>query len=313
MGRPIRRRCRRNSMKGIFPALVTPLGADGKVNVGVVDDLIEHHLDVGVDGFYVCGYTGEGLLLERETRIQMARCVCNRVAGRGRVIVHVGATATEEARQLARAAADAGADAISSLPPMVYRLGFGAIADYYRVLARETDLPLYIYHIPNLTGISFSIDEFAQLFAIPRVVGIKFSDFNLFLLQQIRETFPEITVFNGNDEVFLPALLMGAHGSIGSTLNYMPAIYVGIYREWAAGRLEQARELQVRANRVIARILSYGTIQACKAILRMQGHDCGTVRDPLPPLTSADEDKLRRELDEIGFFSEQFATPAPTA
>jgi len=107
----------RMSLKGIYPAFVTPLGADGTVNVAAVNTLIEHHLNVGVDGFYVCGNTGEGLLLEPETRIQMARRMCEQVASRARVIVHVGATATEVACLLAREAAVAGADAISSMPP----------------------------------------------------------------------------------------------------------------------------------------------------------------------------------------------------
>jgi len=104
-------------MKGIFPALVTPLRADGRVNVETVDALIEHHLNVGVDGFYICGNTGEGIILKRETREHMAKYVCDRVAGRGQVIVHVGATVVEEACQLARAAEAAEADAISSMPP----------------------------------------------------------------------------------------------------------------------------------------------------------------------------------------------------
>lgn len=298
-------------MKGIFPALVTPLRADGKVNIETVDALIEYHLNIGVDGFYICGNTGEGIILKRETREHMAKYVCDRVAGRGQVIVHVGATVVEEACQLARAAEAAEADAISSMPPTVFRPGIDEIAVYYETLAQETNLPLYIYHIPHLTGIHLSWDGFKRLFAIPRVEGIKFSDYNLFLMQQLRVHFPDITVFSGNDEVFLPALLMGAHGSIGSTLNYMPAIYVGIYREWMAGRLERALELQSRANKVIVQILNYGAISSSKSILKMQGFDCGSVAPPLRPLTTADEDVLRRNLENIGFFSEQFATLTP--
>lgn len=296
-------------MRGIFPALVTPMSADGQVNVEAVEALIAYHLNARVNGFYVCGNTGEGLLLEQKTRIQMAKCVCEHVAGRARVIVHVGATVVEEARTLARAAASAGADAISSLPPTIFHPKFEAIFAYYQTLTQESDLPLYLYHIPELTGASFSLDEFGQLFTIPQVVGIKFSDYNLFLMQQIRTRFPNITVFSGFDEVFLPALLMGAHGAIGATFNYMPSLFVGIYQAWTAGHLEYARELQFRANQVIAQMLDYGYIPASKSILRMKGYKCGTVSPPLHPLTAEAEIELHRKLKQIGFFSEHFAPP----
>ena len=173
-------------MKGIFPAMVTPLTSDGRLAQKAIKQLVEFHLDAGVDGFYVSGNTGEGLLLDRQTRAELFDQVVSVVDRRSQVIAHVGAMTTAEACFLALRAAEAGADAISAMSPLVYKVDFNAIRAYYRAIADATDIPLYIYYIPALTNISFSLDQILQLADDPNIAGIKFSDYNLYLMQQLR-------------------------------------------------------------------------------------------------------------------------------
>lgn len=294
-----------NSFGGIYPAIVTPFTASGHLDEEAVGKLASFLIERGVDGFYVGGTTGEGLLQSSETRRRMVQLIVERARhSQTRVIAHVGACSTDDAVALAKAAADVGADAVSSIPPVFYRVSFAGLCEYYRTVAEATDLPLLIYHIPALSGVGLSLGEMGRLLDLENVVGIKFSDYNHFFLRQIREHHPESIVFSGNDEVFLPALVMGAHGSIGLTLNFMPQMYVGIYRAYRQGDLAEAQRLQFLANRTIEIVIERGSLGACKAMMKMLGIDCGLPRGPVMPIEGAASDELRQELESVGFFSE---------
>ena len=112
-----------------------------------------------------------------------------------------------------------------------------------------------------------------------------------------------MTVFSGNDQVFLPALVMGAHASIGLTLNFMPEVYVGIYRAYQQGDLVEAKRLQFQANRVTEIIIRYGQVGAAKAVLKMLDLDCGKTRSPVMPVEGPMFESLRKELKSVSFFA----------
>lgn len=250
------------------------------------------------------GATGEGILQSVAERTEVVRAVIEQVKGRARVIVHVAAPATKDAMTLAAEAASLGADAVASVPPFFYKYQFEEIREYYRAIAEASDLPMLVYYIPKLSGADFSLDEIMQLLAIENVIGLKFSDYNLFMMRNIIDEDPQAVVMSGQDQVFLPALIMGARGSIGSTLNFMPKIYIEIYNAYKHDDFARARELQYKANRVITVVIKYGTVSSVMSAMKMVGIDCGAPRRPLPELDSDTYKKMRRELDEAGFFSD---------
>ncbi|HOJ20709.1 MAG TPA: dihydrodipicolinate synthase family protein, partial [Armatimonadota bacterium] len=108
---------------GVFPALLTPFDRQGQLNEPMVEALIHHLLEAGVDGFYVGGSTGEGLLMSPQERRRLTTAAVRAANGKAKVIVHVGANATDDAVDLARHAAEAGADAVSTLPPLFFKVG----------------------------------------------------------------------------------------------------------------------------------------------------------------------------------------------
>ena len=292
--------------KGVYPATPAPYTPDGQLNRRMLADLVEAQLQAGVNGFYVSGGTGEGILHSVEERIETVRIVMDQVRGRCRVIAHVGTVSTRDAVALARGVASLGVDAISALPPILYRVPFKSILDFYARIASEAGKPMLAYYIPGMNGLTFTADQFDELLAVENVVGVKFSEYNLFLMQQILDRHPESVVMSGNDEVLLPALSIGAHGAIGLTPNIMPALFVELYDAFLRGDLKTALELQAKANRVIRIMLECGAggLGALKPVLRMIGFDCGAPREPLPQLDVAEIDRLRRQLTEIDFFSD---------
>ncbi len=296
----------KHELSGIYPATPTPHGADGKLNGPVLQRLVEAQLRAGVDGFYVSGATGEGILHSVEERVETVRLIMDQVGGRCKVIAHVGAQTTDDAVHLAGQVAALGVDALSALPPLFYKVPFAAVVDFYRQIATAGGKPLLAYYIPALSGTAFTVDQFDELLAIKHVVGVKFSDYNFFVMEQILARHKDAVVMSGNDEVMVGSLSIGAAGAIGLTLNLMPALYAQLYRVHAASDIDSARQLQNKANRLIAMILGHGAggIVVLKPILKMLGFDCGAPRGPLPALDEAAECELREQLDGIGFFED---------
>ena len=150
----------------VFPSLITPLSASGDVDVASAERLIDALYDThGVGGLYVCGATGEGMYLSMAARRTITEVAVRKSAegGRnGKVIVHVGATQSSMAFDLATHAQGCGADAVSSLPPFVGGAGkysYAEVCDYYRQLCLTTTLPVLAYYIPDLTGCKLSMRE----------------------------------------------------------------------------------------------------------------------------------------------------------
>lgn len=280
---------------GILPALVTPLTSDQTLNIPALERLLERVYAAGVDGVYVCGSTGEGLVLPsglRRTIVEVA--VRNSPRGK-QVIAHIGAWSVEEAQSLARHAAQAGASAISSLPPA--GASFDEILGTYRDLAAGTDLPFLAYYFPAGASGPFSYDQLARICAIPGIAGLKFTDYDLYVLSLlVREGH---LVFNGRDEVLSAGLLMGAHGGIGSTYNLVPEWFVELYGHACAGRWAEAREVQDRINDLLRVLLSFPFLPAIKRVLSWGGIDCGDVLRPRLGLTTEQESALRARLEPI--------------
>jgi len=275
-------------LRGIFPAFLTPLTSERKFNPVIAERMMEHLLQAGVSGTYVAGTTGEGLLLPMEERKALVETLVRCLPKKKSLIVHVGARNKEDALRLAEHAAKHGAHAISSLPPMG---DSGTVMNYYAELAASSPLPLIVYYFPKAAPHAFAEPErLIEVCDLPNVLGVKFTDFNFYLLQRLVKRGK--VVFNGYDEALAAGLLMGAQGGIGSTYNIMPEAYLSIYRASERGNWEEARQLQFGVNDVIETLLKYPFFPALRAIMEEKGFDCG-------PLMSGDRfpsDARRREL-----------------
>lgn len=285
----------KGAMRGVLPAVVTPFDRHGEFIPATLERLLARLYETGVHGVYVCGQTGEGLLQTVEARQRVAE-VAVRCSPRGsNVIVHVGAACMPDAIQLANHAARIGASAVSSLPPCG-NYTFAEVRNYYDRLARATELPLLVYYFPEVSQTVASLNEILELCTIPNVVGLKFTDFDLFKLHQISRSGK--VIFNGRDEAFAAGMLMGADGGIGTFYNLVPKLFLQIYQSALRHEWQEARRAQDQVNELIRITQRFPVFAAVKTMLKWQGFDCGRCLAPRQNLSAQQEVELRRLIEE---------------
>jgi N-acetylneuraminate lyase len=283
---------------GILPAVVTPFDENENFQPAAFERLLERLYATAIDGLYVNGQTGEGLLQPVEQRKRVTDVALHCSPKGKKVIVHVGAYRTADALELARHAASSGAHAIASLPPMG-AYSFAEIQAYYRALASVSDLPVVVYYFPVVSPAIQAAEQVLELLEIPNVIGLKFTDFDLYKLSRIKQR--GCVVFNGHDEVLIAGLLMGADGGIGSFYNLAPELFVEAYCQVREGKWAEAQSTQKQINELIEIGLRVPVIPGIKAVLRWTGIDCGQCLTPRRGLTPDEETSLRNALRASSF------------
>ncbi len=256
--------------RGIIAAMYTPLTADERLDVESCERLVHRLLDEGQAGLYLAGNTGEWYGLDDEVRADVFRVAARAAAlrpGQPVLIAHVGGLHTRRTIALARAASDAGCDAVSAITPAGVRYAFEELLDYYGAVADGSPLPVFVYHIPDTTGYEFSLDQLSRLLALPNVAGLKFTSPDLFLLERLAARHPDRAIFMGADQMLIFGLLAGAHGGIGTTYNAIGPAAVKAFQAVERGDVETARAAQAAINRFVHAFQQNGGMRGLKALV----------------------------------------------
>ena len=274
------------NISGIIPALVTPFNDNYEVNYEALTELVEKLIAQGASGFYACGSTAECFLMTEDERKKVLETVIKATNDRVPVIAHVGDIGSDKTCELARHAREAGATAISSVPPFYYKFSYDEIASYYEAMAKAVpDLPLIIYNFPALSGVEINADNIKKILDVSGAEGVKYTAYNLFELDKIRRRYPELKLFCGHDEIFSNALPIGIDGAIGSTFNMMAPKFVEITKQYQAKNQERVSEIQREVNEIIEAIIKCGVNTSIKYLLTKSGIPCGDCRKPFAKIT----------------------------
>ncbi len=235
--------------EGILPAIVTPMTGDGEFNEDAFRQVMEFNIEAGVHGFWVAGGTGESVLLSDKENMRIASVAADQSRGRVNNIMHVGAPTTERAARLAEHAARAGVEAICCVPPFFYGRSEQAIAEHYRVVAAAADLPLFVYNLPQATGVEITPALMGRIQdMVPQLKGLKHSSP---ILTNVR-TFAAmgLSCLVGNHQLMLPAMTIGATGCVDGPPVMAPECWVEIWKTYRSGDLAGAEAAQDRASRL---------------------------------------------------------------
>ncbi|MDO0979643.1 N-acetylneuraminate lyase [Staphylococcus hominis] len=283
-------------LKGLYAALLVPFDENGQVKEEGLKQIAKNAIEVEqLDGLYVNGSSGENFLISKEQKKQIFKVVKEAVGNDVKLIAQVGSLDLNEAIELGKYATDLGYDALSAVTPFYYPFSFEEIKQYYFDIIEATQNKMIIYAIPDLTGVNISINQFEELFNNEKIVGVKYTAPNFFLLERIRKAFPDKLILSGFDEMLVQAVISGVDGAIGSTYNVNGRRARQIYDLAREGKVEEAYKIQHDTNNIIETVLIMGIYPTLKEILKTRGIDGGVPKRPFSPFNEAN----RKELNQL--------------
>ena len=286
--------------RGVFPATITPMTAEGDLNEETFRHVLEFNIQAGVHGFWVAGGTGESVLLADEENKRIAEIAADQNNGRVVNIMHVGAATTQRAARLAEHAAKVGIESICCVPPFFYGRGDEEIVEHYRIVAAAADLPLFIYNLPSATGVEIT-PQLARKIQdrVPQLTGLKHSAANFYNIRAFDRM--GLACFTGSGALFLPALTIGAAGCVDGPPNAAPEHWVEIWEAYGEGDLKRAEAAQTRADKMFDLFTEFSYLACLKALLSHRlGMDCGSPRPPGAPLTQQQTEGLLQRAENLG-------------
>lgn len=242
-------------LAGAIPALVTPLTPAGDLDIETLDRIVDRAIRGGVDAVSPCGTTGEGWHLDEAARRRVVGRVVDDAAGRVPVVSWVPATTFSATLAEVQWAADAGVSAVLMAPPNDGSANEGADqADFFARVLDATPVPVVLYHIPRVSGVTVDLATIRAVVGHPRLAGLKDSSRDMEYLQQAvwaGASCPEFGVVTGSDTLLVAALICGAAGTIAASPGVFPAFSTGIIEAVRAGDLDRAWALQRQLVNVV--------------------------------------------------------------
>ena len=268
-------------------AAVTPLADAGAgLDEEAIPPMVAFLEGHGADGLFVCGTTGEGVLLSLEERRRAA--VAFRSAHRGRLIVHCGAQTTRDTVELAAHAREAGADAVGVIPPPYYRLDAEALTEHFvSAAAACAPLPLYLYAFTARSGYPLPVDVVrAVTRRVDNIGGLKVSESAFDSVRPYLEL--GLPVYIGSEPLIPRALAAGAAGAVSGIAAAFPDVVRAVVDE-------PTRQGEARLAELRSALEAQPFVSAIKVALAERGVPIRPdVRRPLRQLSEAEEERVTR-------------------
>src|SRR5262245_21781158 len=291
-------------MRGVLLPIITPFDDRVRVDEQVMRQLVDFHINAGVQCLFVLGSTGQGPTMTIEERKQAAAVALDQAKSRVPVVIHVGTADTGSTTELAEHAAEHKADAVAIVPPYYYsdHSEYEIIA-HYRAVAKAVPLPIFIYENPKYSGISVPPALAVRMKGqVPALKGIKVAYAQGALLEYVR-LLPDVSVFTGNADLF-GLVPFGLAGMINPPTSFVPELCVELFSALDSKDYTRAAEAQKRvdtaARLVAARLRKFGRVPL-QEVFRMRGF--AVKRFPKWETEQMPKDevaKLERELKSAG-------------
>jgi 4-hydroxy-tetrahydrodipicolinate synthase len=261
---------------GVIVAMLTPFDAGGALDLEQVEPYVDFLVASGVAGIMVGGTTSEFIALSTSERAKLITAVVAAVAGRVKVIAHIGHVFLSEALFLAESAANA--DALAAIVPYFHSYTQSAIVDHLRALAKAVpELPFFVYNYPAATGNRLDADAFAELLDEPNVAGTKLSMATMGEIEPFMRFMPEICVVSGNDTVWKEFVAKGGRAVVSGNASAFPELMVELLMSYEDSDRARSAALQALADEVV--LLSHaGAPDRLKALIAERGLPLGAGR-----------------------------------
>ena len=293
-----------NTISGSIVALVTPMHADGSLDLPRLRQLVDVHIDAGTDGIVVVGTTGESPTVDVEEHRELIRLVVEQSAGRIPVVAGTGANSTSEAIEMTRFAKAVGADAALSVVPYYNKPTQEGLYRHFRAIAEAVDIPVILYNVPGRTVADMSSETALRLAQIDNVVGIKDATGSIDRGCELIARAPAgFSIYSGDDATACALMLFGARGNISVVANAAPRLMHEMCAAALGGDLVRARELNFRLLGLHRQLFCEANPIPVKWACQQLGMIGEGIRLPLTPLSSECHERVRSALRQAGLLS----------
>lgn len=270
------------SFTGIWPAMFTPVNDNGEPAIRELEKLTQLLIEQNIDGLYILGTTGQGVLFSEQQRKTVTEVVCKTNSGRIPIIAQVGALSTEESIRLAKHAESCRVSGISSVGPIYFPSNASMALEHYYRIAVSTDIPFFPYQLGTNSIPGDTITFIKKLMNIPNVMGMKLTTSELLEISAIHNfAGDDLKLFSGTDELFCHASLCGTIGAIGSTYNVWGAECKYILSAFRNGNYSLSKKYMLGYQKVIQSILPNLWTFYRSAMKLKFGIDIGKAKSPV--------------------------------
>ncbi len=280
-------------LQGSFVAIVTPMHADGSLDIPSLHQLIDVQINAGTDGIVIVGTTGESPTVDYNEHRALIKTTVDYVAGRIAVIAGTGANSTREAIELTQAAKALGADACLLVAPYYNKPTQEGLYQHYRTVAEAVDIDQILYNVPGRTGVDISNDTTLRLAAIPNIVGIKDATGSIERGADLIIRAPkDFAIYSGDDASGMALMLIGGKGVISVTANVAPKLMHEMCIAAMTGKIAEACAINAKLFPLHQKLFVEANPIPVKWVLNQMGLIGTGIRLPLVPLSESHHQAL---------------------
>lgn len=288
--------------KGSGVAIVTPMNANGSVNYEKLTELVNFQIEHKTDAIIICGTTGESATLSEEEHKKCVETAVKAAAGRVPVIAGSGSNNAAHAVELSKNAEAAGADALLVVTPYYNKATQKGLYEYYKLIAKNTSLPIIMYNVPSRTGTNIKPSTAMKIAKeIKNVVGIKEACGSLSQIAELASLNDgSLDIISGNDDQTIPILSIGGVGVISVLANVAPEDTHDMVMEYLNGNIDKARKLQLKAIELINALFVEVNPMPVKTAMNLMGMNVGPLRLPMCEMEEGNIKVLEKALRNYG-------------
>ncbi len=286
---------------GSIVALVTPMQDDGRVDHAALCRLIDWHIAEGTQCICVVGTTGESPTVTFDEHFEVIRVAVKHAAGRIPIMAGTGGNSTAEAIELARYAAEVGANCTLSVVPYYNKPSQEGIYRHFKTIAEAVDIPMMLYNVPGRTVADMQPETALRLAQVPGVIGIKEASGDIERACRLLRDAPKgFAVCSGDDGTAVAMMLLGGHGNISVTANVAPRLMRELCDAALAGRARDAAAIHLKLLALHAALFVEPSPAPTKWALARLGRCGAALRLPITPLSPAGQSVVDSALHEAG-------------
>lgn len=287
--------------KGSMVALVTPF-RNNKVDEKCLKSLVEMQIKAGTSGIVPCGTTGESATLSTAEHERVIEITIKTVNKRVPVIAGTGSNSTEEAIQLTKHAAAAGADASLQIAPYYNRPTQKGLYEHFKAIADAVDIPIILYNIASRTGVNIEPETMARLAKdCKNIAGVKEASGSLEQMSRIRLLCgADFDIISGDDALTLPVMAIGGTGVISVVANIVPKDVAAMVADFQKGKLEKAQKMHYKLLPLVKAMFIETNPIPVKTAMGILGICEPDLRLPMSSMLPENVDKLKKALKDYG-------------